>query len=194
MGALLVRNAKDQFRAYVINSAGVSAHFPLSRKRPVQNPAILNPEPTMQLEFHQLDQCWEHLRVRPAAQQRRLIASLAEGGQQTPIVVVESQGAKDRYVAIDGHKRIRALRQLGRDTVDATVWDMSAAEALLQDRTMRFSAQESALEQGWFLAEMEQRFHFVREGGGFCRKELLPERIPVTSRDFLPHSRSPFSN
>ena len=48
-------------------------------------------------------------------------------------------------MVIDRSKRIRALRQLGRDTAEATVWDMSAAEALLQDRTMRFSAHESAL-------------------------------------------------
>jgi hypothetical protein len=42
----------------------------------------------MQLEFHQLDRRWEHLRVRHPARQRRLLASLAEAGQQTPIVVV----------------------------------------------------------------------------------------------------------
>jgi ParB family chromosome partitioning protein len=117
----------------------------------------------MQLEFHQLDQCWEHLRVRPAAQQRQLLASLAEAGQQTPIVVVSVPEEDGRYVVIDGHKRIAALRQLGRDTVDATVWPMSAAEALLLDRSMRFSRPESALEQGWLLAEMEQRFSYSME-------------------------------
>jgi hypothetical protein len=37
---------------------------------------------------------------------------------------------------IDGHKRIAALQQLGRDTVEATVWAMSAAEALLLDRSL----------------------------------------------------------
>ena len=46
----------------------------------------------MQLEFHQLDRRWEHLRVRHAARQRRLLASLAEVGQQTPIVVVAAEG------------------------------------------------------------------------------------------------------
>jgi hypothetical protein len=40
---------------------------------------------------------------------------------------------------------------------------MSAAEALLLDRSMRFSRQESALEQGWLLAEMEQRFSYSLE-------------------------------
>jgi ParB family chromosome partitioning protein len=117
----------------------------------------------MRLEFHQLDQCWEHLRVRHPALQRRLIASLAETGQQTPIVVVVSAESSDRYLVIDGHKRIAALKQLGRDTVQATVWPMSAAEALLLDRSSRFSVQESALEQGWLLAEMEQRFSYSLE-------------------------------
>ena len=42
----------------------------------------------MQLEFHQLDRRWQHLRVRHPVRQRRLLASLADVGQQTPIVVV----------------------------------------------------------------------------------------------------------
>ena len=42
----------------------------------------------MQLELHQLDRRWEHLRVRDPHRQRRLLASLADSGQQTPIVVV----------------------------------------------------------------------------------------------------------
>src|ERR1022692_2048542 len=47
----------------------------------------------MQLEFHQLDRRWEHLRVRSPQRQRQLLASLAESGQQTPIVVVAPAGA-----------------------------------------------------------------------------------------------------
>ena len=93
----------------------------------------------MQLEFHQLDRRWEHLRVREPQRQRRLLASLADSGQQTPIVVVRSQGHRDRYLVIDGHKRMAALEQLGRDTVEAMVWAMSEAEALLLSRSLRFS-------------------------------------------------------
>jgi ParB family transcriptional regulator, chromosome partitioning protein len=117
----------------------------------------------MRLEFHQLDRRWEHLRVRAPHRQRRLLASLAESGQQTPIVVVLSKDNCERYLVIDGHKRIAALQQLGRDTVEATVWAMSEAEALLLDRTMRFSRPETALEQGWLLSEMEQRFGYSLE-------------------------------
>jgi len=150
----------------------------------------------MQLEFHQLDRRWEHLRVRQPHRQGRLIASLAESGQQTPIVVVAAADHSGRYVVIDGYKRIAALQQLGRDTVEATVWAMSEAEALLLDRSLRFSQQESALEQGWLLSEMERRFgysleelarRFDRSVSWVSRRlalvELLPEAIQQQVRE-----------
>ena len=118
----------------------------------------------MHLEFDHLDRRWEHLRVREPQRQRRLLASLADIGQQTPIIVVAA-GPPDRYLVIDGYKRVAALEQLGRDTVEATVWAMSEAEALLLSRSLRFSPQESALEQGWLLAEMEQRFGYGHATG-----------------------------
>ncbi len=117
----------------------------------------------MRLEFHQLDRRWEHLRVRHPARQRQLLASLAEVGQQTPIVVVAAAGQVDRYVVIDGYKRLAALQQLGRDTVEAVVWPMSEAEALVLDRSLRFSAHETALEQAWLLQELEQRYGYGQE-------------------------------
>ena len=150
----------------------------------------------MQLEFHQLDRRWEHLRVRRPHRQRRLMASLAESGQQTPIVVVVAEGQPGRYLVIDGYKRIAALEQLGRDTVEAVVWPMGEAEALLLDRSLRFSEQETALEQGWLLAELEQRFgygldelarRFDRSVSWVSRRlalvELLPEAIQQQVRE-----------
>ncbi len=89
----------------------------------------------MQLEFHQLDRRFEHLRVRDPGRQRRLLASLADAGQQTPIVVVAANQS-ERYLVIDGHQRIAALQQLGRDTVEAVLWEMSEAEALVLERSL----------------------------------------------------------
>jgi ParB/RepB/Spo0J family partition protein len=150
----------------------------------------------MQLEFHQLDRCWEHLRVRHPARQRRLLASLADSGQQTPIVVVAAEGQADRYVVIDGYKRILALEQLGRDTVEAVVWPMSEAAAVLLDRSLRLSEHETALEVGWLLAELERRFdygldelarRFDRSVSWVSRRlalvEVLPEAIQQQVRD-----------
>lgn len=150
----------------------------------------------MQLEYHQLDRRWEHLRVRHPARQRRLLASLAESGQQTPIVVVAVEGQVDRYVVIDGYKRIVALKQLGRDTVEAVVWPMSEAAAVVLDRSPRLSEHETALEVGWLLAELEQRFgykldelsrRFDRSVSWVSRRlaltEVLPEAIQQQVRD-----------
>jgi ParB family chromosome partitioning protein len=150
----------------------------------------------MQLEFHQLDRRWEHLRVRPPGRQRRLLASLAEAGQQMPIVVVAAEGQVERYVVIDGYKRMAALEQLGRDTVEAVVWPMSEAAAVLLERSLRMSEHETALEVGWLLAELEQRFgygleelarRFDRSVSWVSRRlalvEVLPEAIQQQVRE-----------
>jgi ParB family transcriptional regulator, chromosome partitioning protein len=150
----------------------------------------------MQLEFHQLERRWERLRVDHPQRRRRLLASLADSGQQVPIVVVALEGQAERYVVIDGYKRIAALQQLGRDTVEAVVWPMSEAAAVLLDRSLRLSEHETPLEVGWLLQEMEQRFgygleelarRFDRSVSWVSRRlalvELLPETIQQQVRD-----------
>ena len=118
----------------------------------------------MRLEFHQLELPFEHLRARNPERQRRLLTSLADSGQQTPIVVVAAAADRSgRYLVIDGYKRLAALRQLGKDTVEAVVWPMSEAEALVLDRSLRLAEHETALEQGWLLAELERRFQYDLE-------------------------------
>jgi ParB family transcriptional regulator, chromosome partitioning protein len=144
----------------------------------------------MKLEFHQLDRRHEHLRVQNAHRQRQLLASLASGGQQTPIVVVPVTDQPDRYVLIDGYKRIAALEQLGRDTVEAVIWPLDEVQALVLDRSLHWSERESALEEGWLLSELEQRFgygleklarQFDRSVSWVSRRlalvELLPESV-----------------
>lgn len=141
----------------------------------------------MDLEFHQLDLRYEHLRARHPEREGKLLASLAESRQQVPIVVVAIPGEPDRYQVIDGFKRVAALRRLGHDTVCATVWELSDAEALVLDRSLRLSEQETALEQGWLLAELESRFgydleelarRFDRSVSWVSRRLALVELLP----------------
>ncbi len=111
----------------------------------------------MDLEFQQLDLRYEELRPRSPSRERRLLASLAEVGQQAPIVVVRgAEGA--RSIVIDGYKRVRLLKRLHHDVVKATAWDLGEAEALLLERMLRAGESDSALEQGWFLRELRERF------------------------------------
>ena len=108
----------------------------------------------MDLELHQLTLRYEHLRKRHPSQERALLASLAEIGQQLPIVVVKQE---DQFVLIDGYKRVRALKRLARDTARATLWEVEEVEALLLERGLRRGS-EDALDQAWLLAELRQRF------------------------------------
>jgi ParB-like chromosome segregation protein Spo0J len=102
----------------------------------------------MELEFHQLDLRHAHLRVRQPARERRLLASLADLGQQMPIVVVH--GASP-YVVVDGYKRVRCLHRLHRDTVTAVIWDLAEADALILRQLLQTDALDSVFEQGWLL-------------------------------------------
>jgi ParB/RepB/Spo0J family partition protein len=115
------------------------------------------------------------------------LASLAAGGQQTAIVVVALAGQTDRYLVIDGYQRIAALQQLGRDTVEAVVWPMTEAEAVMLDRSLHWGQRETPLEEGWLLAEMERRFgygldelarRFDRSVSWVSRRLALVEQLP----------------
>ncbi len=142
----------------------------------------------MRLEFHQLDRAREHWRAHCPERQKRLLASLAAHGQQTPIVVVTIDGLPDRYRVIDGYQRIAALQQLGRDTVDAMVWPGSELEAVLLEGALRRSRRLTPLEEGWLLEELERRFgqsvaelarRFDRSTDWVARRLALVELLPV---------------
>jgi hypothetical protein len=111
-------------------------------------------------------------------------------------VVVAAEGPAARYVVIDGYKRIAALERLGRDTVEAVVWLMSEAAAVLRDRSLRRSEHKTALEVGLLLAELERRFdhgldelarRFDRSVSWVSRRlalvEILPEAIQQQVRE-----------
>jgi ParB family chromosome partitioning protein len=108
----------------------------------------------VELELHQLELRYEGIRKRAPVAERQLVGSLAEIGQQLPIIVV---GEADRFILIDGYKRVRALKRLAHDTVRATGWQMPEVEALLLERRLR-CASEDAFDQAWLLAELRNRF------------------------------------
>jgi ParB/RepB/Spo0J family partition protein len=145
----------------------------------------------MQLEFHQLDLRYEGLRVCRPEREKRLLASLAERGQQVPIVVIALADGPNRFLVIDGYKRIRALQRPGQNTVRATVWDMEETEALVLDRSMRTAEGETALEQGWLLDELHRSFglsiedlarRFDRSISWASRRLALVRELPVYFR------------
>jgi len=113
----------------------------------------------LEIELHRLDFRYEGLRRRDSRRERSLLASVSALGQQTPVVVVAGDDAK--YVLVDGYKRVRALKKLKRDTVWALEWKLAEPDALMLARLMRLSESDSALEQGWLLKELHERFELA---------------------------------
>jgi ParB/RepB/Spo0J family partition protein len=160
----------------------------------------------MELEFHQLDRRYETLRTSSRKRDSRVLASLDQVGQQLPVVVVAG-GDEGRYILIDGYKRVRGLCKLSRDTVRATCWDLCEDEALLLGQRMRTAEGDSALEQGWLLRELRERFElsvaqlarrFDRSQGWVSERlslvTTLPEPIQEQVRQGLlvPHAAMKF--
>ena len=116
----------------------------------------------MELELGQLELRYEKLRRCNARKEHQLVASLADKGQLLPVIVVHGD-ERAPYVLVDGYKRVRALRRLKRDTVIATFWEIGELDAVLLERLMRTSESDGALEQGWLLKELNERFGLSHE-------------------------------
>ena len=106
----------------------------------------------MDLELHQLELKYKGMRILYAGQQSQLMSSLSEHGQHSPVLVVET--ARDRYMLIDGYKRVEALGRLGRDTVEALVLQMDELEALVFSHRQQNARPREALEDGWLIREL----------------------------------------
>lgn len=114
----------------------------------------------MKLELHQLEEKYAGMRVHEAARERRLATSIAQHGQQTPIVVTPDG---ERYILLDGYARVRALRTLGRDEADVVLLLLPEAEALVLSHRLDNSRRRSALEEGWMLQVLVDE-HGLRQG------------------------------
>ena len=108
----------------------------------------------MELEFHQLELRYSGLRIEDKGRQARLASSLLESGQQSPVLVVQSG---DGYVLIDGYRRVSALRELGRDTVNALVLEQGETDALVLSHQLSAAQRRSALEDGWLIRELHEQ-------------------------------------
>ena len=108
---------------------------------------------TKEVSLDALDLNYERLRSRSSLQEKRLLVSLEESGQQSPVIVVGSS-EMGRYIVIDGHKRVRALRKLKRDQAQAIIWEALPAKALVLAYQIKAGSGYSALEEAWLLHEL----------------------------------------
>lgn len=142
----------------------------------------------MQIELHLLDLKYEDLKVRNAREEKRLVGSVAQQGQVSPIVVVASTEGAGRFVVIDGFKRVRTARKLGRDTVDASVWASDEADALVSVHLMQRPRERSSLEDAYLvqalvdehgLSQVEVARRLGRTPSWVSRRLALLKELPA---------------
>jgi len=107
----------------------------------------------VEVELDSLDLRYAKLRARRPALEKRLMASLEEAGQHSPVIVV---GAEEpgRWVLIEGRKRVRALRRLKAEAVNAVVWELAPPEALIAAYQLQDGSGWNAVEEGWLVWEL----------------------------------------
>jgi ParB/RepB/Spo0J family partition protein len=143
----------------------------------------------LELPLNSLDLRYGGLRVRRPRVEKRLIASIEEVGQQSPVIVVRG-GEPGQYVLIEGRKRVRALKRLKADVVKAAVWETEAAEALVAAYQLQDGTRWNALEEGWLVWELVRQVGLsLGEAGGRLQRskawvsgrlglvESLPEAV-----------------
>jgi hypothetical protein len=146
---VLSRAGNDTAGAAVI-SMGAMADPEDFAAEPETEPA-LRPG-TITLECRALVLRYAHLRIRDAGAEARLAASMAEAGQRSPVIVVHD--ADERPVLLDGYRRVRALGQVGNDTVSAIVLGLSEADGLVYCHRQETSRRRSVVEEGWLVREL----------------------------------------
>ena len=96
-------------------------------------------------------------------------------------------------IVVDGFKRLRALAKLQEDTVAAVLWALDERDALLLGRVMRTS-DEDALEQGWLLSALRDRFsmsllemaeRFDKSESWVCRRLGLVVELPLEVQEHV---------
>ena len=105
----------------------------------------------MELEFHVLDLKYEPIKGRNRKMEKRLLASLIDQGQLSPIIVLGGKGDPPKYVVMDGFKRIRALKRSGQDTVKAVVWPEDEVSALIAINHLQRTVDRMALEDAYLI-------------------------------------------
>lgn len=114
----------------------------------------------MNAEWQELDLRNQVLRRAEPRAESRLMASLLEVGQQAPIAVVGNAP----FIVVDGFKRVRCLKRLGRDAVSVMRFDVGEAEALIMQEQL--GTKRSALEEGWLLKELRDRWELNEQEAG----------------------------
>lgn len=107
------------------------------------------------IEHHCLELGYGHLRVHHRKDLERLTTSMDQYGQLVPIIVIPKE--EHQWILMDGYLRVKALKRLGRDTVDAEVWGCSIEDALVMLLKKGTCPTTKILEEALLLQELHKQ-------------------------------------
>lgn len=106
------------------------------------------PPQTPEVDLHRLDLRFADARLLEPRAIEALARSIEQSGQLIACIAVP-EADSNRLILVDGYRRVRALRRLGRDTARVECWACDLAQALLtvlaQAGRRPFAAIEEAL-------------------------------------------------
>ncbi len=85
----------------------------------------------MSVEHHCLRLRYAHLHAQNSRTLETLTTSIEQYGQLVPVIIVPEK-EDDQWVLIDGYHRVKVLKRLGKDTIEAEVWNCPIEEALMR--------------------------------------------------------------
>jgi ParB family chromosome partitioning protein len=123
----------------------------------------------LELDLYRLELRFAETRLPEPRAIARLAQSIEQSGQLIPCVAVPADGApplgSERWVLIDGYRRVAALKRLGRDTAQVQVWRCELAQGLLQALACAQARRLDPIEEALLLREL-------LEGFGLTQHEL----------------------
>jgi ParB/RepB/Spo0J family partition protein len=125
-----------------------------------------------EIECHQIQLSLKDCRVDGNKGIEELKRSLAEDGQQQPVVVCRGQA--DGWVLLDGYRRYEAMRRLGKDLILAEIWACPEAEGTLRMLGRETGRSRSVLEEARLVQQL------VETHG--CSKEEVAKRLGKSPR------------
>jgi len=108
-----------------------------------------------EINISSLELRYAHTRIARPKVLNMMITSMDRYGQITPVIVVVEGSLS---ILIDGYLRVRALSHLGRDVVAAAICRGGEMTALFQLLSRCGERQWQAVEQGWIVRDIKERF------------------------------------
>ncbi len=114
---------------------------------------------------------------------KKLVGHIERTGNYEPIVVRPHPDRSGCFEIINGHHRVEALKQLGRERCDCVVWQVDDTEALLLVATLnRLCGSDELDKKSELIKSLSKRFSTKELVGKLAESRKSIERLKELSR------------